>query len=242
MLITIHQPEHMPWLGFFNKMNNADVIILLDNCPFRKNYYQNRNRIRGSSGLDWITVPVVKKALTHTLIKDVKIAPIEWERKYYGHILQAYAGARRYDVVQGEIRNVIQTFHNTGRGFIAELNHRIIAMFAAQLDITTEVVFADYKCLDEWGSNRLLCLLKCLSRMWKIPLDDITYIAGPFGRDYIDERSFMDAGIEIIYNDFVHPEYKQVYEPFIPYASTIDLLMSYNPDDAMTIIKSGFTV
>ena len=58
MVVAIHQPEHLPWLGFFDKARQADLLILLDCVQFRKNYFQNRNRIRTEDGWCWITLPV----------------------------------------------------------------------------------------------------------------------------------------------------------------------------------------
>ena len=71
MIVSIHQPEHFPYLGFFQKMNKADLFIILDNVKFKKNNFQNRNRFLNKSGNDeWFTVPVEKKA-NSKLIKDV---------------------------------------------------------------------------------------------------------------------------------------------------------------------------
>ena len=65
MIVTIHQPEHLPWLGFFDKIRQADVWVSLDHVQYRKNYFQHRNRIRGDRGAIWLTVPV--EALMVTL-------------------------------------------------------------------------------------------------------------------------------------------------------------------------------
>ena len=58
MIVTIHQPEHLPWLGFFNKADQADLLVLLDVVQYRKDYFQNRNRILNQHGPIWLTVPV----------------------------------------------------------------------------------------------------------------------------------------------------------------------------------------
>lgn len=50
MVVAIHQPEHLPWLGFFNKMANADEFVILDNVQYRKRYFQNRNKILVNGG------------------------------------------------------------------------------------------------------------------------------------------------------------------------------------------------
>ena len=82
MIVSIHQPEHFPYLGFFQKMNKADLFIILDNVKFKKNNFQNRNRFLNKSGVEeWFTVPVEKKA-NSKLIKDVMFAEdYGWKRK-----------------------------------------------------------------------------------------------------------------------------------------------------------------
>src|SRR5207249_11577269 len=58
VVVTIHQPERLPWLGFFDKIRQADVFVMLDHVQYRKRYFQNRNRIRAEHGAIWLTVPV----------------------------------------------------------------------------------------------------------------------------------------------------------------------------------------
>ena len=61
MLVAIHQPEHMPWLGFFEKFLRADVFVVLDDVQFSKGDFQNRNRVKGREGALWLTVPVAHR-------------------------------------------------------------------------------------------------------------------------------------------------------------------------------------
>ena len=73
MIVGIHQPEYLPWLGFFDKISQSDIFVMLDNVQYEKNYFQNRNRIRIQSGWAWLTVPVMTKKRSSQLIKDVRI-------------------------------------------------------------------------------------------------------------------------------------------------------------------------
>ena len=56
------------------------------------------------------------------------------------------------------------------------------------------------------------------------------YISGPFGRDYLNHKVFEDAGIELVFHDYKHPEYKQAFSGFEPYMSAIDLLFNYGTE------------
>ena len=82
MIVSIHQPEHFPYLGFFQKMKQSDLFIILDDVKFKKNNFQNRNRFLNSSGEEeWFTVPVEKKA-NSKLIKDVLVSEdFGWKKK-----------------------------------------------------------------------------------------------------------------------------------------------------------------
>ena len=97
MKVTIHQPEHLPWLGFFHKINMADVYVVLDNVQYRRRYFQNRNKIRTKNGWQWITIPLEKENRGALLIKDAVIFNdnLNWKRKniesiYYNYCKTPY--------------------------------------------------------------------------------------------------------------------------------------------------------
>ena len=93
MIITIHQPEHLPWLGFFNKLSKAEVFVILDSVPYRKNYFQNRNKIIGSNGEQYIGIPTVNVGHIEGTIASTKIAVDgnhKWKTKYLNTIKMSY--------------------------------------------------------------------------------------------------------------------------------------------------------
>jgi len=73
MNTAIQQPEHIPWIGFFNKMAQCDLFVYLDNVQFKKRYFENRNKVISNGEVLWLTVPVVTKGLQTQTICDVKI-------------------------------------------------------------------------------------------------------------------------------------------------------------------------
>ena len=58
MIVAIHQPQYLPWLGYFDKIDKADIFVLLDDVQYKKNEWQNRNKILTATGWQWLTVPV----------------------------------------------------------------------------------------------------------------------------------------------------------------------------------------
>ena len=81
MVITIHQPEHFPYEGFFQKMEASELFIILDNVNYRKNYFQNRNKLLNNNNVEeWFTIQVEKEA-TSKHIKDVEVVDGPWRKK-----------------------------------------------------------------------------------------------------------------------------------------------------------------
>ena len=137
MRISIHQPEHMPWLGFFHKMASCDVFVLLDNVQFKKNNWQNRNRIVEWDGsLVWLTVPVLIKGHMETTIKDIRINnEISWRRKYWGRLRGAYCKHPYYDMNEEVLEGIIFGEDT----FLRNLNYRLILFFRKALGIKTKI-------------------------------------------------------------------------------------------------------
>src|SRR5712692_8822643 len=134
MLVTIHQPEHLPWLGFFDKARRADVLVLLDSVQFRKNYFQNRNRVRGARGALWVTVPVLTKGSADQTIQDVKIngdGSPRWREKYWGTIEQSYNRAPFWGKYAEELKNALWIETTS----LSHLNVRLIELLLLWLHI-----------------------------------------------------------------------------------------------------------
>jgi len=184
MKVTIHQPEHFPYMGFFQKISNVDLFIILDNVRFRKNYFQNRNKIKSLAGRDeWITVPVEKKA-TSKNIKDVLVSkdPI-WRKKLLRKIHQNL----KFDA--SEIYS-----HEK----LIDINMASIRWAMNKLGIQTEIVFASDYDVEGTKSELLANLLN--------EVKTTKYISGPSGKNYLDLSLFR--GIEV---EFFEPKVKNYY-------------------------------
>lgn len=223
MIVTIHQPEHLPWLGFFNKMAEADVFVVLDTVQYEKNYFQNRNRVRTPSteqGWAWVTVPVLAKGRTDQAIMDVEInnSDRRWGEKNWRTIEQNYRKAPYFD----QYADLIRDTYTTGtRSNLVELNLNLIHHFTQALEITTSMVRAS--ALNAHGSSSELLVAICEE------LGADTYLSGPSGKDYLDEGLFHEANVSVEFHDFHHPEYRQLHQPFIPAMSVIDILFNQGP-------------
>lgn len=227
MKVTIHQPEHLVWLGFLDKVSHADKYIILDSVQFRKNYFQNRNRIRTHKGWSWVTVPIKQHALS-TPIKDVLISyDTQWSRRYLGGITEAYRQTKYFDEFFPVLSDIINVQYKT----IAELNNALLQFLFHVFGINTPYVYSSEMSAGESGATNsdlivALCKEVCATE----------YLSGPSGRDYLDFASFENAGIQLTFHSFEHPVYSQMSEPFVPGMSSVDLLFNHGKEGACQIL------
>lgn len=226
MRVTIHQPEHMPWLGFFHKINMADVYVVLDNVQYRRRYFQNRNKIRTKEGWQWLNISLKKEPRDSLLIKNVSISDegLRWRTKNLNTIYHNYCKAKYFKYYWEEFKLI----YSRNCTSLLDLNMELLKFFFRKLDIKTRIQLAS--ALNVSGTKGELILNICKALKARI------YISGVSGKDYLDFQKFNDNHIEIIIQEFHHPIYTQLYEPFIPCMSIIDLLFNYG-DKSLDIIN-----
>jgi len=216
MIVTIHQPEHLPWSGFFDKMRQADVFVLLDTTQFAKDDFQNRNRIKSAKGSVWLTVPVFKKGRSEQLIIDAEICnDRNWRNRCWSLIYQNYKDAPYF----AEHKQFFEGLYARKWSRLVELNITIIRYLAEQLGLKTKLVMASELAVYERGSTNVnLTICRLLSA------DE--YLSGKYGKQYLDETQFAEHSIKVRYQDFQHPVYPQLWGDFLSHMSVIDLLFN----------------
>ena len=225
MTVSIHQPQYLPWLGFFDKVDRADVYVILDTVQFKKNEYQNRNRIKTAQGWQWITVPVGYRFPQR--IDEVTVNhESPWAHKHRQALVTNYSGSPHFDRVFPALDTVLQTRWD----HISDLNRQTVEVLMGLLDIDTSVRNAGEWELSDDPTGRLVDICQ--------RLDAGTYLSGAGGRDYLDFAQFEEAGIQVVFQEFSHPEYLQQFGTFEPYMSTVDLLFNCGPE-SLGIIRSG---
>ncbi len=215
MVVGVHQPQYLPWLGYFHKIDRADIFVLLDNVQFKKNEWQNRNRIKTAQGWQWLTVPVMYKY--PQLINEVMINNrVNWQHKQRQAVLSNYRKAPCYDMLKGFFEDIFSTPWQ----FISQLNIETVRRLSAILGIGTPLyVASELGGLPQDADARLIAITRYFGAD--------TYLAGTGGRDYMDLGKYRDAGIEVIFQDFEHPVYSQLFDGFEPFMSVIDLIFNH---------------
>lgn len=220
MIVTIHQPEHLPWLGYFHKMARADLHVFLDNVQYRKNYYQNRNQILTYQGPTWLTVPVKHRGHMSSTLREMEISgPPNWRKKYWRTLELAYKKHPYFHRYAPFFEELLAT----ERTYLVDLNYAIIQYLAQELDVHPQFVKASD--LGVAGSSSELLLEIC------VKLGATVYLSGPSGRDYLDLDLFRRHGIRVEFHQFTHPVYPQYGRTdFTPRLSVIDLLSNVGPE------------
>lgn len=229
MITTIHQPEHLPWLGFIDKMRQADLFVLLDNTQYAKRDVQNRNRIKTANGPIWLTVPVYQKKRYTQRILDVEICyDKDWRKSHWSQMERSYKKAPYFD----EHGPFFEKLYATEWTKLVDLNTAVIRYLVEAFGIDTKVVAASEIGVEHIGASEVLHAI-CEA------VDASVYISGKMGRDYLDESAFNASNIDVVYQDFHHPEYTQLWGEFEPYMSSLDLLFNHGADGLKIIEEAN---
>jgi ribosomal protein S18 acetylase RimI-like enzyme len=210
--VAIHQPNYVPWLGYFAKMARSDVFVFLDDVQFSKNSYINRVQIDGSGSPRWLTVPVTYKF--GDPINRVRASGSGWPRAHLDTLKTYYAKAASFGVVWDWLGDILPVVDS---GNLAAANETFIRAIAQRLGLRCAFRRAsEFDNGGRTGDDRLIALLKAAG-------PSVSYLSGKGGGNYQDPAKFERASIGLGYVDFVHPTYDQGHE-FLPGLSILDAL------------------
>jgi hypothetical protein len=224
VIVAVHQPQYLPWLGYFDKIDRADVFVLLDNVQFKKNEWQNRNRIKTAAGPQWLTVPVTYKFPQR--INEVGVNNRErWQHQQRQAILSNYRKAPCWDAVSPLLEEIFTPVWE----FLAPLNIFVVKRLAEILGIATPLyVASELPSFPENPDERLIAIAKHFGAD--------TYLAGSGGRDYMDLDRYERNGIKVHIQEYHHPVYEQRFGTFEPFMSVLDLLFNHG-SESLNILR-----
>lgn len=212
VLVSIHQPNYLPYIGFFQKMALSDIFVILDTVQYAHESYTQRTRIRTREGWMWLTIPINKKYKFHQ-IKDILLLDnITWKKKHRLSLISNYSKCPFFD----------DTFINEYYSEISKIktlqqfNEYGIFYLKKKFKIETKILRAsELKINDNLKSTDLL-----IEIVQNVNGD--TYLSGKGGVKYMDENEFKKKSIELQYFNFKPSEYQQRWKYFVPYMSAID--------------------
>lgn len=224
------QPTYLPWIGYFDLMDQADVFVFLDNVQFAKRSWQQRNRIKTPRGLEWLTVPVNVSGRYHQLISDVEIADQSYVTRHLSAIRRNYACASYFKSVYSYLEGLFHSASKSRR--LLHLNAQIITAIAEIMGLQKPIIMASDITHEGKRSERLALICS------KLNAD--TYLSALGSAEYLlqEVHEFSKRGIRVLFHHYEHPHYNQLYPPFMPYASIIDLIFNEG-FEILRIIRSG---
>lgn len=228
IIAGIHQPNFLPWLGYFYKMAKCDDFVLLDNVQYTKNSFINRNRIKTPQGTMWLTVPVKIKGRFGRLIKDVEINnTVNWKKKHLGTLGGNYKKARFFEQIFPGLEAI---YYANDWNNLCELNLRLLEWVLSMLELEKRLIRASELGVEGESTQLLINIVK--------EVGGNVYLSGFGGAKYQEEELFKEAGITLEYYEFEHPVYPQLWSDFIPNLSIIDLLFNCGPKSFAVILHN----
>jgi hypothetical protein len=218
--VAILQSNYIPWRGYFDLINLVDEFILFDDMQYTRRDWRNRNVIKSPNGLIWLTIPVQVKGKYLQRIKDVVVSNPEWGREHWRSIVHNYSKATHFS----EYRELFEALYlGQENKLLSQINYRFIMAICRILDISTTISWSmDYELVGD-KTERLVNLCKQAGAR--------EYLSGPAAKAYLSEDVFERQGIAVSYMDYSgYPEYGQLYPPFEPRASIIDLIFNQGPE------------
>ncbi len=226
MMVGIHQPMYLPWIGYFDKMYRCDTFVLLDDAAYSKNYFINRNCVRTTRGWIWLTVPVLTAGRGGQSIREVMIdREKRWRGKHWRSLEYFYRNAKHF----AEHREFFMNFYAREHTKLIDALMEPLEYLREAFAIRTEILKSSNLGILSQKEERLLAICKYLGAD--------TYLSGPSGRDYLTLPKWEEEGIRVVFHEYRNPIYPQVQGGFLPKMSAVDLLLNCGGESLKMLAK-----
>jgi hypothetical protein len=214
--VVILQPSYIPWRGYFDQIRRADLFIFYDDVQYDKHGWRNRNQIKTAQGKQWLTIPVHSKGVTEGIpIKDVRIDWSKpWAKNHRKALTISYSKAPCFKTYLP----LLESFYDRRDVYLADFTIETTIQLTRELgnSSTRFMRSSELAGIDGVKTDRLIQILKQVGATH--------YISGPSARDYIEQSKFDAAGITLEYMEYNYAESPQLYPPYDPYVSVLDLM------------------
>ncbi|MBI1945863.1 MAG: WbqC family protein [Deltaproteobacteria bacterium] len=226
MIVSIHQPQFLPYLGFFHKVAHSDLYVVLDDVQFLERGHQHRNEIKMQTGKQWLTVPVVQDR--GQLIKDVRIDEgTNWRRKHWAALESNYRPAPFWRELSPGLKAVLV---EGGHTKLAALDVDLLRWAFGALGIKTPIRWSSELGVQGEQTARLVSVCRAVGAS--------VYLSGQGGRQYMELGQFEAAGVEVRFQEFAAPSYPQQFAQlgFIPSLAVVDALFNCGGEGVRAVI------
>lgn len=227
LAVAIHQPNYLPWLGYFAKIARADVFVFLDDVQFSKGSYTNRVQILSPKGPRWLTVPVA--AHLGDAIDRVPPSRPDWAGAHLDTLRGMYSSAPCFKAAWPGVRALLES---APAADLAAVNMHLVQELAGLLGLSCAFRKSSGLALASSSDDRLVEIVSQVA-------PGGTYISGKGGAKYQDPAKFAAAGLGFAYLDFAHPVYAQGAAPFLPGLSVLDAVFHLGWAGAAALLAGG---
>lgn len=224
MIVGIHQPNYLPYLGFFEKFFRSDVYVILDHVQYTKNGFQNRNQINTKNGPVWLTIPVKHKLgmKTNEILVD---NGQKWKKQHFTSILQNYAKAKYF----ADCIVLLENIYSGDWEKLVDINSAILKVAFSLLDPGKKIIHSSEMSLNSNGSGLILEICKKTNAS--------SYLSGKSGRSYLYLQEFEENNIEVVFQEYNHPVYDQVHGSFRANLAFIDYIFNCGTESFIKLFK-----
>jgi|SaaInlStandDraft_6_1057023.scaffolds.fasta_scaffold02462_8 hypothetical protein len=229
--VSIHQPNYLPWPGFFYKIANSDIFVVFDDVQFprgKKNNFANRNRIKTQGGSKWLTIPVQERS-SMKLLNEIKINnELNWKEDHWNSLKSNYSQSNFFSLFEKSFHQIYQKDWN----FLIDFSVELIQIIMKILKINTKIVFSSKLKVDQTGTEKLLEIIQ------KTECNRYLTGTGPGSIKYLEgkEELFFNENIEISFENYKQIEYSQLFGDFIPNLSICDMIFNIGSEKTMSYI------
>ena len=226
--VAIHQPNYLPWLGYFRKIVQSDTFVFFDNVqmPMGKSLV-TRNRIRTVTGAQWLTVPT-RRSGSGKPIAETTVVEGNWKRKHLKTLSLAYSGSPWLNPALEILERAFDRGHET----IADLNIMLVRDFATFVGVQgTKYLRATEMELENYGAETIVEILERTNAT--------NYLTGSGAGSfrYLDVDSLAERGIKTDMLSTEFAEYAQKYDPFESNLSFLDALLNIGPEATRKLLN-----
>jgi len=215
MIVAIHQPCYLPWLGSLDKIKRSDIFIFMDNAQYTRGSWMNRCWIKNSQGKQWLTIPVITSGVFGQKIAEAKIDyKTDWVPTHLRTLEINYKKAPYFKQYFPFIKKILEQRIES----LAELNIKLIKKISDLFGLKTKFVVGSSLNVSGQATDLLINMVKAVG--------GDAYLCGGGAGEYQEDEKFSKNDLKLIYQNFQHPVYKQLFGEFIPGLSVIDYLFN----------------
>lgn len=232
VMIAMHQPNYLPWLGFFYKVAQSEIFILLDTVQFARRGYTHRVYLMGTQGTPhWLTQSVKKRDVADQIIHDTQFSEMHWVSKHLKTLEHVYHKSPYFRPVYDLL--VAQLCRGETR--LSLLNGGLIQAIATALGLRARIAYAS-----EFPIGQCETASERIARL-AVHVGASRYLSGAGARAYNEPQVYARHGVDLVYHDYENAPYSQSYpsarSEFVPGLSIVDALFNVGFDGVAELLS-----